>query len=392
MKQLALFTLICLTCSFACSKQEAFPDIKKRAAFPGIEKGRPDSFESRYFIKRYVGFLGNDNSIPLDLLLVNWGNGRLSGQTYYPNHYGILPFEGTLAKDGSFELKELKQNKLNATFIGKMHSRDNLSGNWWNIDRSKNMSFHYTESVPAYDYDHWTGVWHLNDPWDTAMLIIGGVTETDIQFAMNIYINGYREQFYGTANLRGQRAVLDELFFPIYRENCKLVFYRRDREIYLEQESFPFLCDLGINCWTTGVYQDIYTGKTARIDFIGKDSVFKDRATYDLFYKMVGEENLSKFAYNMERLERASLWDKDYREIGSIWKGRVRGFHREKEGIIVYNDQKEMWAATTSPPDSFGAPMSVHYFTNTKKWKRKLPEVINEWLKDFVNCRVVFEK
>ena len=389
MKQLDILILFCLTFSFACKEEK--PPVFSRAPLPGILAGRSDPAEDQYFIKRYVGFLGKGDSIPLDLLLVNWGNGRLSGHTYYPNHSGVLKFEGKLAHDGTFELIEERYEERNASFSGRFHSSDSLSGTWWNIDSSLTMSFDYKEYVSPFDYDLWTGAWHLNDPWDTATLIIGGVTERKLQFAMNIYINGYREEFFGTADIRENRAVMDMELFRIYHENCRIVFYRRGREIFLDQESFPFLCGLGPNCWTNGIYSDVYTGKEARIDFIGQDSVFADSATYEAFYKMVGPENLRKFAYNMERLEQHKAKDAEGNNYGILWKGRVRGFDEEKKGIIVYDTLKNIWAATTTPPDTFLGEVKVHYFTNNQQWKRKIPFVIENWMKDFYDYSVVYE-
>ncbi|MFT5167433.1 MAG: hypothetical protein ACI8P3_002671 [Saprospiraceae bacterium] len=389
MRLLALFVLTCLFFSFGCKKEE--PPIFSRAPLPGIIAGRPDVAEDKYFIKRYVGFLGDSDSIPLDLLIVNWGNGRLSGHTYYPNHFGVLKFEGRLEEDGSFELVEERFKERNASFVGKFQSTDSMSGTWWNIDSTTTRSFGYKEYISPFDYDHWTGAWHLNDPWDTATLIIGGVTERKLQFAMNIYINGYQEEFYGTADIRGTRAVMDLEFFKIYHENCRVVFHRRGRAVYLEQESFPFLCGLGPNCWTTGVYEDLYVGKVARMDFIGPDSVFADTATFLAFLDLVGPDNLNKFAYNMERLEQHKARYKNRKVYGTLWKGRVRGFHREKEGIIVYDTFNNIWAATTTPPDFSMGPMKVHYFTNVKESKRKMPFAIRDWMSKFLNCTVVYE-
>jgi hypothetical protein len=390
MQHLALFVFFCLTFSFSCNREK--PAIEpNRAPLEGILAGRPDPAEDKYFIKRYLGFLGDNDSVPLDLLIVNWGTGKLTGHTYYPNHNGVLNFEGTLEKDGSFELIEERFEERNASFVGQFYDTDSISGTWWNIDSSATQSFEYKEYISPYDYDYWTGVWHLNDPWDTATLIIGGVTDRKLQFAMNIYINGYNEEFFGTADIRGNRAVMDLEFFRLYHENCRVVFHRRGREIYLEQESFPFLCGLGPNCWTTGVYDDIYFGKKARIDFIGPDSVFVDTATFQAFLDLVGSDNLNKFAYNMERLEQDKARNKNLKEYGTLWKGRVRGFHREKEGIIIYDTLRNIWAATTTPPNYSMEPMMVHYFTNVKKASNKMPYAIEDWMSKFNNCTVVYE-
>lgn len=387
MRQLAFFTLISLGLSFACTTERIPPT---RPPAPGILKGRMDTLEQQYFIKRYVGQLGADTEIPLDLLLVNWGNGRLTGQTYYPEHEGVLQFEGVLHDDQSFELVEQRFDKRNASFSGQFSGTNQLSGTWWNIDSSASLPFDYQEVTTPYDFDLWTGAWHLNDPWDTATLIIGGVTEYQLQFAMNIYINGYREMFYGTADIRGNTATMDLELFRMYRENCKVTFTRKDRAVHLNQESFPFLCGLGPNCWPTGTYHDIYSGNPARIDYIGSDSVFRDTQTYEAFFDLVGAEGAEKFAYNMERLERHEANDSLDQIYGTFWKGRVRGFHREKEGIILYDDQ-HIWAATTTPPLESIGPMKVHYFTNHKRWKKRMPRIIKHWMKDFQDCSVVFE-
>lgn len=389
MRQFVLIILSVLALSFACSKTQ--PKPQKRAPNPGISPGRIDPLEDKYFIKRYEGYLGNDKSIPVNMLLVNWGNGRLTGQTYYPNHHGILKFEGKLNNDNSFEYIEERFDRRNASFSGIIHSPDKISGTWWNVDSSKNMNFEYTEVLPDEDYDLWTGAWHLNDPWDTTIIIIGGVTERTLNFAINIYTNNYQEEFLGTADIRGTRAVFDEELFPIYRENCHIVFHRRGREVYLDEKSFPFLCGLGPNCWINGTYKDIYSGKEARMNFIGKDSVFVDTATYEAFYEIVGPENLKKFAYNMERLEKVFIRDDEMNILATSWRGRVRGFHREKEGVIVYDDSGNIWAATTTPPTSFMGPMKVHYFTNDVRHKKKMHFSIKDWMKHFNNCTVVYE-
>ncbi len=390
MRQLAIFTVLCLAFSFACKEKDT--SIRIKSALPGILKGRPDSTEDKYFIKRYIGHLGNSDSIQLDLLLVNWGDGRLSGHTYYPNHNGLLNFEGRLESDGHFELVEERFQERNASFSGTFLGADSLQGTWWNVDSTHTLPFTYKEYISPFDNNHWTGVWHLNDPWDTSTLIVGGVTENSLQFAMNIYINNYTHQFFGTADIRGDRAIMDLELFRLYHENCKLVFYRRGKEIYLQQESFPFLCGLGPNCWLTGSYQDIYTGQEARIDFIGKDSIFKDTASYQAFYHMVGQQNLSKFAYNMERLEQHPAKDEKGNTYGTLWKGRVRGFHREKEAIIIFDSLQNIWAATTSPPDTTLGHIKIHYFTNNKSWKRKVPFEIKAWLKDYYDYSIVYER
>jgi len=389
MRPLALIILVCLIYSLGC-KEAAVPQIV-RTAHPGLLPSRPDPAEKQYFIKRYTGYLGTSDSIPLELLMVNWGNGRLSGQTYYSQHYGLLQFEGQLNEDQTFELKEKRHDKHNATFIGQFYGTDSIQGTWWNIDSTMHQPFNYAIRNPTEDYDGWTGAWHLNDPWDTSTLIIGGVTAQKLQFAMTIYINGYREMLYGTADIREQRAVFDLEIFPIFRENCKIVLYRKGREIYLDQESFPFLCDLEPNCWTSGHYEDIYLGKKARMDFIGQDSVFADSMVYQRFVNLVGPDFQNQFAYNMERLEYHKVYEESDQIFGTLWKGRVRGFHLEKEGFIMYDTLGHMWAATTTPPDYFKGPMQVHYFTNTKKWKNRMPTILKEWVDRFYACTVLYE-
>lgn len=390
MRYLATLLVLGLVFSYAC--QQEVPPVLKRSPFPGIEKGRFDPTEEKYFIKRYEGKLGASDSIPMDMLLVNWGDGKLEGHIYYPKHEGVLKFEGHLKKDQSFELIEERYKERNASFSGKFSGTDRMEGTWWNIDSSKTMLFDFKEYVSPHDHDLWTGTWHLNDPWDTAQLIIGAVTEDHLNFAMNIYINGYTEKIYGAADIRGQRAVMDHSFFEIFDENCHLVFHRRKKEIYLHMESFPFLCDLGPNCWLTETYDDVYKGELPRMNFIGKDSVFLDTAMYQDFYTLVGLENQNKFAYNMERLEKVHEYNMQGKSILTMWKGRVRGFHREKEGIIAYDKNRNMWAATTTPPDSTMGPMKVHYFTNVKKDKKKMHYAIKDWMKHFNNCTIIYEE
>lgn len=389
MRHLVLLVLSGFVFSFACQKET--PPPSTRTSNPGILPGRLDPLEDKYFIKRYQGFIGESDSIPINMLLVNWGNGRLTGQTYYQNQNGVLKFNGRLKKDNTFELIEERFKRRNASFSGKINNPTDISGTWWSIDSTKNMTFHAKEVLPTEDYDHWTGAWHLNDPWDTTILIIGGVSERELNFAINIYTNDYTEEFFGTASIRGIRAVYEEELYPIYRESCHLEFYRRGKEVYLDEKSFPFLCGLGPNCWINGSYEDIYTGKEARMNFIGKDSVFVDTATFEAFYDLVGPDNLKKFAYNMERLEKDEIFNSNYDPIGIQWKGRVRGFHREKEGIIAYNASRNIWAATTTPPTSFMGPMKVHYFTNVKKDRFNIHPTVKKWMKKFNNCTVVYE-
>ncbi len=363
---------------------------------PGYEhifSGRPDPLEQDFFIKRYNGSLGPNDSIPLNMLLVNWGNGHLSGNIQYENHLGLLKFEGNINPDGEFLLTEERFSAPNATFSGSLQSTDVLTGQWYNIDSTKSLPFEFSLQAPLTHPADWAGAWHLNDPWDTATLIIGGVLDHQFEFALTMYINGYHDMYFGTADIVDDTlAFVDYLDDDIHMENCKLVFHRRGHEVYLEQQSFPFLCGLNFNCWIEGSYKDIYTGKIPKMEnFIGPKTIFRDTSLYDTFLEVVGLDNEPWFAYSMEKINYTNAWEEFHGLEGSIFAGRVRGFHREKEAVIAYDLKGNMWAAVTTPPDYAMGPMSIHYFTNARQWKNRLHPAVKDWKKEFRNCSVVYE-
>jgi hypothetical protein len=391
MKNLVSLVLMVLAFSFACGPLED-QQARAYARLSAPTSNIPDSLEQHYFIKRYHGYLGNEEAIPMGMLLVNWGDGRLSGNILYENHLGLLTFEGRIHPDGSFELNEQRFNAHNSTYSGRFGGLDSLNGIWWNQDSSNTLPFHFKATPISDDLAEWTGAWHLNDPWDTATLIIGGVSPHEFEFAMNIYINGYRDYFFGTANIIDDTlATVDYLHDDLYTENCRLIFHRRDREVFLDQKSFPFLCGLDHNCWIRGRYEDIYTGRIPKMkENIGTNKIFRDSNMYDKWLAMVSSKNEPRFAYSMERIQYTKGWKEFHGLDGSIWEGRVRGFHREKEAIIAYDKKGNMWSAVTTPPDYELGPMSIYYFTNAPKWRKRLPQFISDWKKEFWNCTVIF--
>lgn len=391
MRFLALLSAI-LFLLWACEERDPYAPGPPRPMHAGLELGQLDPLENQYFLKRYRGVIGNEYEFVM--LMIHWGNGKITGQHVFPKYGEFHDFYGTVAEDGTFNFTELRFKKDNAFFGGRFEdSLTTMKGIWWNMDSTSAMPFEFHEVPSNEDYDGWTGAWHLNDPWDTCILMIGDVTDRHFDFALSVYINDYREEIYGTANIYGQRAVMDRRLMREYEENCRISFYRKQDRIVIDMETFPFLCGLGANCWLDGSYDDTYTGKEALITY-GTDlktDIFRTQEQYEIFLDLVGAENCRKFAYNMERLERHKIKSENDSINAIAYQARVRGFHREKEGIIMYDDAGYIWAATTTPPVIDWGPMSVHYFSNHPQWQDSMPQAIKDWMAYFTNCLLIYE-
>ncbi len=351
--------------------------------------GVPDSSELSHFIKRYVGFVGEHEIL---MLMANWGNGYLQGRHDYTKFGVPLDFHGELKDNGEFILTETRNEKENAWFEGRFEGQM-IKGTWWNVDRSHSMPFEMREHRSTIDSLGWTGVWHLNDVWHIGKLVIGDATNNQFDFLLTVNSNNNKGEIFGTADvLSANRAVFDLRIIPELPEKCKLVFFRTGDFVKVEQHCFPFLCGFERIAYADGKYYDVFHENEPTLSYGDpKEAFFNNKNELDDFIKLVGKSNYRHFAYTMQSIEIMRVKGPGDKMM-KVHEGALKGLQGDREAIIMQDSSGNIWAATVIVnPEMENKKGKLHYFTNVKNMKNRLPNYFKEWLKRFREIEVVFD-
>ena len=377
---LLIIPLLFLACE---NENNAFVPVAKNESQNIVgPSGIADSSELKYFIKRYIGHVGD---LEIFMLMANWGNGYLHGRHDYTKYGVPLDFNGKLKSNGQFILTETRNDLENAWFEGKFDGTT-ISGTWWNVDRSVSKPFELQEYRSTIDALGWTGVWHLNDVWHLGKLIIGDATDKQFDFILSINSNNNKGEIYGTADILSEnRAVFDMRIIPDLPEKCKLVFIRSDDFVKVEQHCFPFLCGFERIAYADGKYYDIFHEKKAELSYGDpKDAVFKSKDQLDAFIDLVGQKNYDSFAYTMQTIKVEAVPIPEQR-TARVHEGALKGLQGRREAIIMQDSIGNIWAALVTAEEK---KRKMKYFTNVESMHNRIPAYFKEWKTRFSNLEI----
>lgn len=380
-----LFAALLFNC-FACRQDRPAPKpaVTTIDSLPPLDSVMLAKEPDPFFLKKYVGKVGNTPNA--ELMLINWGDGFLSGR--YSTGAGKLASElsGELRQDSSFELFELVRGKENAVFKGKMGDPTSLEGSWQAKNKKTPLPVSLQEVVPTPSTDPtgWSGNWHLNQVWDNGFLMIGNVDQDSFDFALSVSRGSHIGTIEGRAALEGRMAVFNKADYDV--EPCVLKFWHEGGAVRVEQPSTTLSCGFGARAHAGGRYERQNLVRLTKLKVgNGEGAVFDTKAAHDTFRKLVGDETYEKFALNMQQVEHSRTNDGKV-----VVSGTVPGFLGSHEAVIMYSPQGKIWAATLDFLDENDIDPVIRYFTNDPAAKQKLPNELAAWKEGFKDYRVVF--
>ncbi|MFQ5446090.1 MAG: hypothetical protein ACE5FF_04085 [Saprospiraceae bacterium] len=328
------------------------------------------------FLKSYRGLFENGKEI--EMVLVNWGDGFLSGHYLYTGIGTPLELNGEMLDSTHFELIESHNFKDTGSFRCDLTNTDTLSGIWSNPAKTVRLAFKLAEVQSSGDNQRWTGNWHMNEIWDNGTLMIGNVTKDSFDFALNVVRSGHIGTLQGRAAVHDDRALFNKQEYE--DEACSIQFEHHGDFIAIEQQSSNFACGFGARAYVGGIYEKKLVLKTASLS-VGKDGVFPDSILHEAFKKLVGDSIYSIFAFNMQMTEPSRVTLKNGDSI-TVNPGFVAGLLGINEAIIGYGEDGRIWAATLDV-DEFGDDVVVKYFTNDENYAAHPPKFIEDWRDGF---------
>lgn len=364
-----------------CKNDPPAQDVPVPEILPPLDSIVEITTPDPYFLKKYLGKI--DGKTEVEMVLINWGDGFLSGRYWYSNNKKkSLDFSGELnPTDNSFEIVEFDGVKEGSRFQGILHNPDSMSGTWISADGKRNMPFSFGFHPPVSGDSIWVGNWHLNQVWDNGALMIGNVMKDSFDFAINIIRGSHVGTLEGRASRKGNKAVYKKKDFE--DEPCELVFESMTDHVKLDQLSSTLACGFGARAIATGIYEKKkFIRKSMLTVGTGEQDVFPTQALHDAFRQLVGVKAYEVFAFNMEVKERTTN-----KSGQTVISGAVPGLFTTNEAIIIYAGEK-IWAATLDFEDGSEEPL-VRYFTNDPASKQRLPADIELWREGFKSYKVI---
>lgn len=334
-----------------------------------------------YFLKKYAGTI--DGNLPVEMVLVNWGDGFLSGRYWYKEKGNPIELSGELIDDMNFQIVEYVKDKETGTFKGLLTDPTMLTGIWSNPAKSKNLIFEFHEIRPDSSVARWNGNWHLNEIWDKGTLLIGNVKQDSFDFALTIVRSSHTGAIEGQAVITGNKARFSRKEFE--QKPCVLLFELKGDTIRLEQPSSNFDCGFGARAYADGIYERRNLIKRATLGVgLDENAVFPTPELHDTFVQLTGEQVYELFAFNMQ------VKEIEKRANGlTVVKGAIPGLFRTNEAIIVFNKFGTIWAATLDVEEATNEFL-VRYFTNDPASKGKLHHEVQNWREGFKDYRLIF--
>ncbi len=335
-----------------------------------------------YFLKKYHGKI--DGKTDIEMVLVNWGDGFLSGRYWYTAKKKPIELSGELnPANKNCEIVEFVNGTEGAKFTGNFLSPDSLGGTWASKDGKRKLPFYLSFSPSANDEANWSGNWHLNQVWDNGFLLIGNVTLDSFDFALTVVRGSHVGTLEGRAGRKGSKAIFKQKTYE--DEPCELRFECFGDYVLVEQPSSNLACGFGARAYAAGRFErKKLIRKTTLTVGIRDDDTFLTQTTHDAFRRLVGDKQYELFAFNMEVKERTT---NNQGQI--VVTGAVPGLFTTNEAIIIYDQSNKIWAATLDFKEGSDEPF-VHYFTNDAGSKNKLPPDIESWREGFKGYKVVF--
>lgn len=358
------------------------PPPVEPAPLPPLDSVEVVTTPDPYFLRRYTGKI--DGKHDVEMVLVNWGDGFISGRYWYTSKNKPIELSGELKpEDNSYEIAEFMDGKVGAKFIGNLSNHDTLSGTWASSDGKKNLPFSLLYTPSATDEANWAGNWHLNQVWDGGWLMVGNVTQDSFDFALSVIRGSHIGTLEGRAGRKGNSAIYKQKTYE--DKPCELHFQINGDHVLIDQKSDNLACGFGARAYASGRFEkNKLIRKTALTVGTGDDDVFPTQALHDEFRRLVGDKMYELFAFNMQVKERVT------NKLGqTVVTGAVPGLFTTNEAIIIYDGANIIWAATLEFQEGSDEPF-LHHFTNDAAARKKLHPDIEAWRERFKTYKVVF--
>ncbi len=374
---LSLFTFLLQACTTTPDKP---PNSNTNDLFPQLSL-------ADYFMKKYEGTIGDD--LPIVLTLINWGDGNLSGWYTSKKDKKRIVLDGLVNLDESIVVDGYKEDQENGRFKASALDLRQIRGQWRNADSTTVTDFELIET-PIVDEKGWTGTWHLNEVWDSGLLILGNVDEKagTLDFGLDIFRNAHAGIIEGTALIKGNKATFKARYDG--EEGCELVFVLKEDYIELEQNSSPWACGFGMRAYAGGKYES--NKRTVKPDISygnEEDAAFLNKAQHDAFKALTGDNYYETFAFNMQYYERTALEEPIDSANSFLLKGWVYGMMSSNKTLILFDESNLFWAATTDVEEGNDV---IRFFTNTEEEEDNWPEAIKDWKKEKRNYQFIIQK
>ncbi len=374
------------------SNEEPTPPVE--IPEPGIRSyGQQILSVDEPFVRHYVG--QRESGAVLDLVLVNWGGGFLSGQQYDEQGKELFDLIGEINLDESVVLRLYEGEKERTEqFVFQFDNLDTLHGSWRAEESAAPEKFQIiaqqdSKAPPR----NWSGNWFYNSIWDDGSLIIGDVRDSSFYFALSVTRFTHSGEIDGRARIQGDSAIFYNQPEESYSdEPCVLHFTLLKDRIELQQRSSTSACGFGMRAYATGTYDNRIIDTEAQLSFGNEFSAFATAQQHDDFKAWIGKDSYQKIAENMQMSESEAYQNTAEKIDGILTEGLVMGLFTTDEAIILHDKQSGFWAATIDPVDSESGEFQVLYFTNQGAWKKRLPQAFENWRQSFPEYPVVYVK
>ncbi len=240
-------------------------------------------------------------------------------------------------------------------------------------DRSEN--FTQVESTLKTPAGSWLGAWERRLWGYGATLEISNIKNDSVVFLL-IALNGaHGGELEGTAVFRDSIAI----FYTATEYDTCLIEFKLigDTSIIIEQKKG--LCYAGMGVTYDGEYKNLQILPKAEEETLLSLGIFETEKEDSLFKVLVGE-NYALFVYSTQTTSE----DEDLDDLHSkVYSSGVTGLYTISENIIMVDSLNSMWAAVLYEE-------KVYYFTNSSKYKKELPQTIENWRQRFDDYPIVF--
>ena len=340
------------------------------------------------FVKKYQGKIGGEH--PIQMHLINWGDGFLSGYYFYTQTGKKIELQGEMHLNEVVTLQAYLGDKAIDKFVFPFTDLRNIKGEWSSPGK-KNLSFELSE-IPVADKDKWSGNWYLNETWDGGQLLIGEVADDSLYFALSFTRSSHIGEVDGKAWVQGDSAIFNQAldYGGAADQPCRLIFLLHPDHIQIRQESETSACGFGMRAYADGDYYNRYLEKEASLPF-GEKEVFVSKAQHDQFRQWIGDEAYLEIAHSMQIIESNAYQNKQENIEGVFSSGVVLGLYGISEAAVLHDGKSAFWAAYIQAANDDTSQSVIRYFTNQKNWKKKLPKAFADWRQPFSDYKVVYE-
>jgi hypothetical protein len=336
------------------------------------------------FLMKYQGYL--TDQMPVELVLINWGDGFMSGRYSRQGENKQYALAGELSSNLTFKVTSYDGQLETGILSGVLTDTDTLRGLFTSLPSQDRQAFELLSSRPEDPVlSAWQGNWHLDEIWDHGVLMIGNASADSLDFALTFARNSHTGTIEGRAALSGNKAFFSKAEFEV--QPCQLMFHlAAGKHIVLEQSSSNFECGFGAGAFAGGIYMRQKTNRKATLPVgTSESSVFPTKELHDRFSALTGESLYASFAFNMRQVAlKKTAGDR------TLVSGSVPGLERSNEAIIMFDKNGTIWAATLFQEE--GNPnISLLYVTNDSAAPKRIPPDFQFWMEGFADYPIVYQ-